>query len=113
MQQQQQVSGRFRIDPAAVATYSAAMGRVSDQLTEAAGRLDGATVTAALVAELGAVGADFAADFGEILDAHRDQWAFGAHLLGEYSKVMDSFTAVARAVDEDLADAIRRGSGDQ
>ncbi|MGY1969729.1 hypothetical protein ACW9HH_36400 [Nocardia gipuzkoensis] len=114
MQQQQQTSpapGRFQLDPAAVATYSAAMGRVADQLTTAAGKLDSAAATAQLRAELGEVGADFAADLGRVLDAHGREWAFGAHLVGEYDKVMTSFASIAQTIDDEIATAIRRGGG--
>lgn len=104
-------SGRLRLDPAAVDTYAAAMARVADQLTGAASKLDGQDATERLIAELGAVGADFAADFGRVLDAHAAQWGFGAHLVSKYSKVMTSFANVAMTVDDELAAAIRRGGG--
>jgi hypothetical protein len=101
----------LRLDPAAVATYAAAMDRVAEQISGAAGTMNGAAITARLVAELGEVGADFAADFGQIVDAHAAEWAVGGHLVSEYGKVMQSFAAVASAVDDELAAAIRRGAG--
>ncbi|MEU7633004.1 hypothetical protein AB0C34_24005 [Nocardia sp. NPDC049220] len=116
VQQQEPVSspsGRLRLDPAAVAVYTTVMDRVADQLGSASAGVSAESAVIANTAELGEVGADFAADFGRILDTHAAEWAFGGRLVSEYNQSMHSFAATASAVDDDLAAAIRRGGGAQ
>ncbi|WP_194835385.1 hypothetical protein [Nocardia sp. XZ_19_369] len=96
----------MHLDPAAVAAYNATMQRVAADLVNAAKRAAGAPITAQLAADLGPVGARFASEFGILIESHAAALAAGAHLVGEYGKVMASFTGVAVEVDSHNADVI-------
>lgn len=105
------MQSNIHLEPAAVAVYSAAMARVSDQLASAAATFTTADTAQQLATDLGSVGADFARDFAALVDANSEALALGGHLVGEYGHVMSSFTHAVETLDADTAALVSRARG--
>ncbi|MFI6173341.1 hypothetical protein ACIBCN_41650 [Nocardia sp. NPDC051052] len=98
----------LKLDPAAVAAYTAIADAVSQQLASAASVASGAVNQDQLVADLGLVGADFAARFTTAVAEHAQALSTAGQLVGTYGQVLRDYSADMQGVDVDTAGAITR-----
>ncbi|MEU4343294.1 hypothetical protein AB0H00_18780 [Nocardia sp. NPDC023852] len=96
----------LRLDPAAVAAYTAIADAVSRQLASAAAVASGAVNPDQLAADLGLVGAEFAARFATAVSEHAQALSTAGQLVGAYGQVLRDYSAKAQGADADTAGAI-------
>lgn len=96
----------LRVDPEAMATYSAIANSVSQQLTDAASVAAGAVDAKQLIADLGVVGADFAAKFTAAVSDHAQALSTAGRLVSAYGSNLDAYTAGVQGTDAHSAAAI-------
>ncbi len=96
----------MKVDPAAMATYTAIADSVSQQLASAASVTAGAVDAQQLTADLGLVGADFAAKFVAAVSEHAEALSTAGKLVSAYGRTLDTYTAGVQGSDEDSAAAI-------
>ncbi|NKY89200.1 hypothetical protein [Nocardia veterana] len=98
----------MRVDPAAMASYTAIANAVSQQLASAAAVAAGAVDPQRLTADLGLVGADFAAKFAAAVSEHAQALSTAGKLVSAYGHTLTTYTAGVQGADEDSAGAIAR-----
>ncbi|WP_063021753.1 hypothetical protein [Nocardia niwae] len=98
----------LRLDPAAVAAYTAIADAVSKQLASAATVASGAVDPERLAADLGLVGAQFAARFSAAVAEHAEALSTAGQLVGAYGRVLRDYRENAQGVDAATAAAITR-----
>ncbi|MBF6074428.1 MULTISPECIES: hypothetical protein [Nocardia] len=98
----------LRLDPAAVAAYTAIADAVSKQLASAATVASGAVDPERLAADLGLVGAEFAARFSAAVSEHAEALSTAGQLVGAYGQVLRGYSESAQDVDAATASAITR-----
>ncbi|WP_227984249.1 hypothetical protein [Nocardia spumae] len=98
----------MRVDPAAMATYTAIANSVSQQLASAATVTASAVDPQQLAADLGLVGADFAAKFAAAVSEHAEALSTAGKLVSAYGHTLTTYTAGVQGSDEDSAAAIAR-----
>lgn len=98
----------MRVDPEAMATYTAIADSVSQQLTSAASVAAGAVDPQKLVADLGMVGADFAAKFAAAVSEHAQALSTAGKLVSAYGRSLGTYTEGVQGTDADSAAAIAR-----
>ncbi|MGQ4596347.1 hypothetical protein [Nocardia sp. R6R-6] len=96
----------LELDPAAVAAYTAIADAVSEQLASAAAVASGAVNPAQLAADLGLVGAEFAARFSAAVSEHAEALSTAGQLVGAYGRVLRDYREQAQSVDAATAGAI-------
>lgn len=96
----------MRVDPAAMATYTAIANTVSQQLASAASVTAGAVDAQKLTADLGIVGADFAAKFVAAVSEHAQALSTAGKLVSAYGRTLDTYTTGVQGSDTDSAAAI-------
>lgn len=96
----------MRVDPAAMATYTAIANTVSQQLASAASVTAGAVDAQKLIADLGMVGADFAAKFAAAVSEHAEALSTAGKLVSAYGSTLHTYTAGVQGSDADSAAAI-------
>ena len=96
----------MRVDPAAMTTYTAIANTVSQQLASAASVTSGAVDAQRLTADLGLVGADFAAKFVAAVSEHAEALSTAGKLVSAYGRTLDTYTAGVQGSDADSAAAI-------
>ncbi|MEU7633579.1 type VII secretion target [Nocardia sp. NPDC049220] len=96
----------LRLDPAAVAAYTTIADAVSRQLASAAEVTSGAVDPDQLAADLGLVGAEFAARFATAVSEHAQALSTAGQLVGTYGQVLRMYSENAQRVDTDTAGAI-------
>lgn len=101
-------AAEVRVDPEAVARYARAAEEVAAGLTAAAASASGAADIDRLTAELGSVGADFAAKWCAAVGAHVDALTAAAALITGYGEGLSQHSQRTAAADSDTADAIAR-----
>ncbi|MFD0366336.1 hypothetical protein ACFQZZ_33305 [Nocardia sp. GCM10030253] len=111
MQQNPSSSAGINLDPAAMNTYATAMDQVATGLTAAAATLTDLSPADQLRTDLGVVGAEFAAELDAALAEHADTLTTGAHMVGEYRRVLRDYTRIAVDGDHDIAAALNRAGG--
>jgi len=98
----------MRVDPAAMAAYTSIANTVSQQLASAAAVAAGAVDPQRLTADLGLVGADFAAKFAAAVSEHAQALSTAGKLVSAYGHTLTTYTAGVQGADEDSAGAIAR-----
>ncbi|MBF4995777.1 hypothetical protein IRT45_01245 [Nocardia sp. BSTN01] len=98
----------MRVDPAAMAAYTAIANTVSQQLASAASVTAGAVDPQQLATDLGLVGADFAAKFAAAVSEHAQALSTAGKLVSAYGRGLHTYTAGVQGTDEDSAVAITR-----
>lgn len=98
----------LRVDPAAMAAYTAIANTVSQQLASAASVTAGAVDPQQLATDLGLVGADFAAKFAAAVSEHAQALSTAGKLVSAYGRGLNAYTAGVQGTDEDSAVAITR-----
>ncbi|WP_405161584.1 hypothetical protein OG203_35435 [Nocardia sp. NBC_01499] len=98
----------LKLDPAAVAAYTAIADAVSQQLASAAAVASGAVNQDQLVTDLGLIGADFAARFTTAVGEHAQALSTAGQLVGTYGQILRDYSAGMQDVDADTAGAITR-----
>ncbi|MBF6168062.1 hypothetical protein IU486_25410 [Streptomyces gardneri] len=102
----------LKLDPAAMAAYTAIADAVSKQLASAAAVASGAVDPDRLAADLGLVGAEFAARFSAAVSEHAEALSTAGQLVGAYGQVLRGYSEEAQGVDAATATAITR-SGEE
>ncbi|WP_245662557.1 hypothetical protein [Nocardia vermiculata] len=98
----------MRVDPAAMAAYTAIAKAVSQQLGSAAAVAEGAVDSQQLTTDLGLVGADFATKFAAAVSEHAQALSTAGKLVSAYGSTLSTYTAGVRGSDEESAAAIER-----
>ncbi|MFR9770424.1 hypothetical protein [Nocardia sp. SC052] len=98
----------LRLDPAAVAAYTAIADAVSEQLASAATVASSAVDPERLAADLGVVGAEFAARFSAAVSEHAEALSTAGQLVSAYGRVLRGYSENAQDVDAATASAITR-----
>ncbi|MFE7744103.1 hypothetical protein [Nocardia sp. NPDC057455] len=98
----------LKLDPAAMAAYTAIADAVSKQLASAATVASGAVDPDRLAADLGLVGAEFAARFSAAVAEHAEALSTAGQLVGAYGQVLRGYSDDAQNVDAETAGAITR-----
>lgn len=96
----------LELDPAAVAAYTAIADAVSKQLASAAAVASGAVNPDQLAADLGLVGAEFAARFSAAVSEHAQALSTAGQLVSAYGQVLRGYSEQAQGVDAATAGAI-------
>lgn len=98
----------LRLDPAAMAAYTAIADAVSEQLASAATVASGAVHPDQLAADLGLVGAEFAARFTAAVADHAQALSTAGQLVSAYGQVLRDYREKAQDVDAATAGSIAR-----
>ncbi|MET7767246.1 hypothetical protein [Nocardia sp. NPDC005366] len=98
----------LKLDPAAVAAYTTTAESVSQQLASAAAVAAEAVHTERLAADLGLVGAQFAARFTEAVAQHSQALSTAGQLVAAYGQVLRSYSEAAQDVDSETAGGLAR-----
>ncbi|MET8652598.1 hypothetical protein [Nocardia aurea] len=98
----------LNLDPAAVAAYTTTADRVSQQLASAAAVAAEAVRPEQLAADLGLVGAEFAARFTEAVAEHSRALSTAGQLVATYGQVLRAYSADMQDVDADTAGGLAR-----
>ncbi|MEV0293938.1 hypothetical protein [Nocardia sp. NPDC050710] len=93
----------LKLDPAAVAAYTTTADTVSQQLASAAAVAAGAVHPERLAADLGLVGAQFAARFSAAVEEHSQALSTAGQLVAAYGRVLRDYSADAQDVDAETA----------
>ncbi|MGV9674741.1 hypothetical protein ACWDSJ_05645 [Nocardia sp. NPDC003482] len=96
----------LKLDPAAMATYTAIADTVSRQLASASATAAGAVNPGRLSADLGLVGADFAARFTAAVSEHAQALSTASQLVAAYGQVLRESSTAAQGTDDASAGAI-------
>ncbi|MBF6327457.1 hypothetical protein [Nocardia transvalensis] len=96
----------LKLDPAAMAAYTTIADTVSEQLASAAAVAAGAVQPEKLSADLGLVGADFAARFTAAVSEHAQALSTAGQLVAAYGQVLRGYNTTAQVTDADSAGAI-------
>ncbi|HLS75547.1 MAG TPA: hypothetical protein VK083_02000 [Nocardia sp.] len=95
----------LKLDPAAIAAYTAIADTVSEQLTDAARAGAGALDRSRLEADLGLLGAGFAAKFTAAVAEHAQALSTAGQLVGAYGQALRDYSAAM--TEGDAASAAR------
>lgn len=98
----------LKLDPAAVAAYTTIADSVSQQLASAAADAVGAVNPQQLSADLGLVGAQFAARFTAAVTEHAQALETAGQLVAAYGQVLHGYREQVGTDDTDAAAAITR-----
>lgn len=98
----------LKLDPAAMAAYTTIADTVSQQLASAASVAEGAVNQERLSADLGMLGADFAARFTAAVSEHAQALSTAGQLVSAYGQVLRGFDTTVQVGDADAAAAITR-----
>lgn len=98
----------LKLDPAAMAAYTAIANTVSHQLASASAVAGGAVNPERLVADLGPVGAGFVARFTEKVNEHVQALSTAGQLVAAYGQVLRDYSADMQDIDVDSAGALAR-----
>ncbi|WP_433662778.1 hypothetical protein ACQPW1_11880 [Nocardia sp. CA-128927] len=96
----------LKLDPAAVAAYTAIADAVSQQLASAAAVASGAVNQNQLATDLGLVGADFAARFTTAVSEHAQALSTAGQLVGTYGEILRGYSTNMQGIDTDTAGAL-------
>lgn len=102
----------LKLDPAAMTAYTTTADTVSQQLASAAAVAAEAVHTERLTADLGLVGAEFAARFTAAVAEHSQALSTAGQLVAAYGQVLRDYSATAQGVDADTAGALGK-TGEQ
>ncbi|RMI31963.1 hypothetical protein [Nocardia stercoris] len=102
----------LRLDPVAMATYTALAQTVSQQLASASSAAAEAVQPQVLADDLGLIGAEFAARFTEAVGTHAAAMATAGQLVATYGAVLQGYSGEQQATDAASAAALR-GVGEQ
>ncbi|WP_040796130.1 hypothetical protein [Nocardia higoensis] len=89
----------LKLDPAAVAAYTAIADTVSEQLANAAQAGAGALDRSRLEADLGMLGAGFAAKFTAAVAEHTQALSTAGQLVGAYGQALRDYSAAMTTSD--------------
>ncbi|WP_054813590.1 hypothetical protein [Nocardia arizonensis] len=98
----------LKLDPAAMTAYTATADTVSRQLASAAAVAADAVRADRLAADLGLVGAEFAARFTAAVAEHSQALSTAGQLVAAYGEVLRDYSTRAQAVDADTAGDLSR-----
>ncbi|QIS17861.1 hypothetical protein [Nocardia terpenica] len=98
----------LKLDPAAMAAYTTIADTVSQQLASAAAVAAGAVQPEQLAADLGLVGAEFAATFTAAVSEHAQALSTAGQLVSTYGQVLRRYNAAMQGTDADSAAAVTR-----
>ncbi|RDI64455.1 hypothetical protein [Nocardia pseudobrasiliensis] len=98
----------LKLDPAAMAAYTTIADTVSEQLASAAAVAGGAVNPGQLSADLGLIGAEFAARFTAAVSEHAQALSTASQLVAAYGEVLRTNTVTAQGSDTAAAAAITR-----
>ncbi len=98
----------LKLDPAAMAAYKAVADNVSQQLASAAVAAGGAVNPDRLSADLGLVGAEFAAQFTAAVSQHVQALSTAGQLVHAYGQVLRDYTSDMQDSDAGTAAAIAK-----
>ncbi|WP_433684108.1 hypothetical protein [Nocardia sp. CA-119907] len=98
----------LKLDPAAMAAYTAIANTVSQQLASASAVAGGAVNPERLAADLGPVGATFVARFTEKVNEHVQALSTAGQLVAAYGHVLRDYSADMQGIDADSAGALAR-----
>lgn len=98
----------LKLDPAAVAAYTAIADAVSQQLASAAAVASGAVNQDRLTADLGLIGADFAARFTMAVSEHAQALSTAGQLVGTYGEILRGYSTDMQGIDTDTAGVITK-----
>jgi hypothetical protein len=96
----------LKLDPAAMAAYTTIADAVSQELAQAAAVAAGAVNPAKLGADLGLVGAEFAARFTAAVTEHAQALSTAGQLVAAYGQVLRDYQAAVQGGDAESAAAI-------
>ncbi|AXK85075.1 hypothetical protein IU443_04665 [Nocardia farcinica] len=96
----------LKLDPAAIAAYTAIADTVSEQLADAAAASAGAVDQARLEADLGLLGAGFAARFTAAVAEHTQALTTAGQLVAAYGRVLRDYDSAMRTGDAETAAAL-------
>jgi len=100
----------LKLDPAAVAAYTAIADTVSEQLANAAQASSGAVDQSRLEADLGMLGAGFAAAFTAAVTEHTQALTTAGQLVGAYGQVLRDYSAAMTTSDAESAAELAKTS---
>ena len=98
----------LKLDPAAMAAYTATADTVSRQLASAAAVAGEAVHAERLAADLGMVGAEFAQRFTAAVAEHSQALSTAGQLVAAYGQVLRDYSDRARTVDADTAGVVSK-----
>ncbi|MFI9504472.1 hypothetical protein [Nocardia sp. NPDC052566] len=98
----------LKVDPVAMATYTAIADTVSQQLASAAEVAVGAVNPERLAADLGLVGSQFAQRFTAAVQEHTDALSTAGKLVAAYGELLRGYTGQVQSVDAGTSDAVAR-----
>ncbi|WP_280268049.1 hypothetical protein [Nocardia wallacei] len=98
----------LKLDPAAMAAYTTIADTVSQQLASAAAVAEGAVNPERLAADLGLLGADFAARFTAAVTEHAQALSTAGQLVSAYGQVLRGFDAAVESNETEAAAAMTR-----
>ncbi|WP_024802236.1 hypothetical protein [Nocardia sp. BMG51109] len=100
----------LKLDPVAMAAYTTIADTVSQQLASAAAVAEGAVNPEKLTADLGMLGADFAARFTAAVSEHAQALSTAGRLVSTYGEVLRGLDAsVQHSESGAVADMTRTG----
>ncbi|MBF6210274.1 hypothetical protein IU433_00555 [Nocardia puris] len=98
----------LKLDPAAMAAYSAMARTVAEQLASAASAASGAVNPQKLDTDLGLIGAEFVARFTSAVQEHTQALSTASQLVSAYDRVLRDYDERMRAGDASTARALSR-----
>ncbi|MBU3061535.1 hypothetical protein KO481_08365 [Nocardia sp. NEAU-G5] len=98
----------LKLDPAAMAAYTSVADTVSQQLASAAVAAGGAVNPEQLAADLGEVGAEFAAQFTAAVSQHVQALSTAGQLVHAYGQVLRGYNTDMQSSDSGTATAIAK-----
>ncbi|MCM6776151.1 hypothetical protein NDR87_19350 [Nocardia sp. CDC159] len=103
----------LKLDPVAMAAYTAIADTVSEQLAAAAAVAAGAVNPGQLSADLGLVGSEFAARFTAAVSEHAQALSTASRLVATYGQVLRDHNVASQGIDSGSAAAVTRaGEGE-
>ncbi|MBF6353284.1 hypothetical protein IU449_01760 [Nocardia higoensis] len=100
----------LNLDPAALAAYTAIADAVSEQLANAAQAGAGAIDRSRLEADLGMLGAGFAAKFTAAVTEHTQALTTAGQLVGAYGQALRDYSAAMTTSDAESATELAKTS---
>ncbi|MGV9614230.1 hypothetical protein [Nocardia xishanensis] len=98
----------LKLDPAAMAAYTAIAETVAQQLAQASAAASGAVNPQKLDADLGMVGAEFVARFTAAVSEHTQALSTAGQLVAAYGQVLRDYGAAMQTGDAEAAAALAK-----